>query len=143
MQKLTFFLELVTYSLPEFRRSFCLLFCQLSTLLLRFLLDVDESKLGDVEDVSTIDAAAATAADDDVVADPSAAEMSESRVSVRSVEETVVATTGCKIRVGVDLHFSSSTRVPHVIESDVTYASYFALPHRKAAEEAGGYSRVA
>ena len=90
MQKLTFFLELVTYSLPDFRRSFRLLFCQLPTLLLRFLLGVDESKLDDVEDVSAIDAAAATAADDDVVADPSAAEMSESRVSVRSVEETVV-----------------------------------------------------
>jgi hypothetical protein len=77
IQKLTFFLEAVTYSLPEFLRSFLLLFCQFSALLLRFLLGVDESKV-DADDVDAIDAAAATTAEDDVAADPSAAQTSES-----------------------------------------------------------------
>ena len=49
---------------------------------------------------------------------------------------------GAKLE-SVVLHFSSSTRALDVIESDVTYAGYFALPHRKVAEEAGGYSRAA
>ena len=39
-------------------------------------------KLGDVDDIGAIDAAAATTAEDDILADPSSAEMSKSRVSV-------------------------------------------------------------
>ena len=113
MQKLTFFLEAVTYSLPEFRRSFRLLVSQLSTLLLRFLLGVDESKLCDVDDVGAIDTAAATVAEDDVAADPSAAEMSESRVSVRLNEETLVEglELAAKLESESSSIFFSSTRV--------------------------------
>ena len=106
---------------------------------------MDESKLGDMDNVCAIDASAATTAEDDVVADPSAAEMSESRVSVKPVEETLVegVELGAKLESESSSIFSSSTHVSHVIGSDVTYAGYFALPHRKAAEEAGVYSRVA
>jgi hypothetical protein len=86
-----------------------LLASQFSTLLLRFLLGVD----CDVDDVGAIDTAAATVAEDDVAADPSAAGMSESRVSVRLDEETLVEglELGAKLESESSSIFSSSTSV--------------------------------
>ena len=77
-------------------------------------------------------------AEDDVAADPSAAEMSESRVSVRLNEEMLVEglELGGKLSQNRPPFFQLHPR-PHVIECDVSYAGY------KTAKEAGCYSRVA
>lgn len=59
--QLTFFLLAVSYSFPVFLRSFLLLFCHLSTALVRFLLGVDESLIP-ADDVASLVALSADGA---------------------------------------------------------------------------------
>ena len=78
---------------------------------------MDKSILGDVDDVGAIDAVAATAAEEDVAADTSSAEMSKICVSARLAEDALVEglELGEKLESESSSIFSCSTRIPHVI----------------------------